>query len=494
MLLGLAAPSAGHALVFGKAFAELNRPASRVGAVLDSTDLHPGRSGRSHLRFLAAVARVAPLRVDEVLALVDLAGAADRRVAGYSLGMRQRLSLAAALLGDPELLILDEPANGLDPGGMHWLRNFLREFAAQGKTVFVSSHHLAEVAQMVDHVVIIDHGRLVTHSPLSDLTARVTGTVRVLTPEPDKLHAALRRAGITSEHEDGALHVRSARRERIGEIALASGISLSELADETPSLEDIFLQLTARQERPTMRNQLHSELLKLSTTRTVSLIGLAAAALTLLGVLVTGISPTLQELALESNQRTMLGAGSVSGFFATLAGLMIVTAEFRYGTIRPTLLFEPRRRLVLAAKVAGGALIGVALGVVCLALSFAVGFTILEARGVSIALSTGDLLALAFGSIAASAIGGVTGVAVGGLVRSQVGAIVAVVLYAFLVDAILFAAVPSVGRFLPGKAADALAGRGVDHLLAPGAGAAVLLGWTLAFLAAASVRTDHSDI
>jgi ABC-2 type transport system ATP-binding protein len=170
MLLGLAKPTHGEALVFGRRFAELKRPATRVGAVLEAADLHPGRTGRDHLRVLACAARVPRSRVEEVLALVDLGAAAGRRVAAHSLGMRQRLGLAAALLGDPELLILDEPANGLDPAGVRWLRDFLRAFAAQGRTVFVSSHHLAEVAQTVDEVVIVDRGRLVAKSPLSELT------------------------------------------------------------------------------------------------------------------------------------------------------------------------------------------------------------------------------------------------------------------------------------------------------------------------------------
>jgi ABC-2 type transport system ATP-binding protein len=169
MLLGLAKPTAGEALVFGRPFAELERPATRVGAVLEASDLDPSRSGRDHLRVLARAAGLPRSRVDEVLALVDLAGAGDRRAGGYSLGMRQRLGLAAALLGDPELLVLDEPANGLDPEGVRWLRDFLRAYAGPGGTVLVSSHHLAEVAQTVDRVVIIDHGRLVAASPLAEL-------------------------------------------------------------------------------------------------------------------------------------------------------------------------------------------------------------------------------------------------------------------------------------------------------------------------------------
>jgi ABC-2 type transport system ATP-binding protein len=189
MLLGLAEPTHGRALAFGRRFAELERPAARVGAVLEASDLHPGRTGRDHLRVLARAARVPVGRVEEVLTLVELGDVADRRVAGYSLGMRQRLGLAAALLGDPDLLILDEPGNGLDPEGVRWLRDFLRGFADQGRTVFVSSHHLAEVARTVDRLVIINRGRLVVEAPLCELvdsTASLEDVFLELTAEPSR--------------------------------------------------------------------------------------------------------------------------------------------------------------------------------------------------------------------------------------------------------------------------------------------------------------------
>jgi ABC-2 type transport system ATP-binding protein len=170
LLLGLAEPTAGEALVFGRRYRELDDPPSRVGAVLESGDFHPARSGRDHLRALALAAEIPWRRVDELLALVEIEPAANRLVKTYSLGMRQRLGLAAALLGDPELLVLDEPANGLDPAGVHWLRTFMRQFADQGGTVLVSSHLLAEVAQTVDQILLIDHGRLVGAGRLDDLT------------------------------------------------------------------------------------------------------------------------------------------------------------------------------------------------------------------------------------------------------------------------------------------------------------------------------------
>jgi ABC-2 type transport system ATP-binding protein len=172
LLLGLAEPTAGEALVFGRRYRELESPARRVGAVLESNDFHPGRSGREHLRVIAVAAEIAQDRVEEVLELVELQLAASRPVRSYSLGMRQRLGLAAALLGAPELLVLDEPANGLDPAGVHWLRTFLRAFAEQGGTVVISSHVLAEIAQTVDQVVIIDRGRLVAITRLDELAGR----------------------------------------------------------------------------------------------------------------------------------------------------------------------------------------------------------------------------------------------------------------------------------------------------------------------------------
>jgi ABC-2 type transport system ATP-binding protein len=170
LLLGLAKPTAGEALVFGRQYRDLDHPARRVGAVLESNDFHPGRSGRDHLRALALAAGLPSRRVEEVLALVDLVGAARRRVRTYSLGMRQRLGLAAALLGDPELLVLDEPANGLDPAGVHWLRRFLQEYSGAGATVLISSHMLAEAAQTVDDVIIINRGRRIANGSIGELT------------------------------------------------------------------------------------------------------------------------------------------------------------------------------------------------------------------------------------------------------------------------------------------------------------------------------------
>jgi ABC-2 type transport system ATP-binding protein len=262
MLLHLVQPTAGRALVFGRRYQDLERSAAHVGAVLEAADFHPGRSGRDHLFALALALgrerdgqnwfvgreRAAARRVDAVLDVVELGAAGRRRVGGYSLGMRQRLGLAGALLGDPELLILDEPANGLDPEGVRWLRDFLRSFAAEGKTVLVSSHVLAEVAQTVDQVVIINNGKLVTFAPLAQLTARLTGTVRVRAPAAHRLQKVLEAEGIRSTLLDGnELLVETAPSARVGEIAFREGVPLHELVPESSSLEDVFLELTAKE-------------------------------------------------------------------------------------------------------------------------------------------------------------------------------------------------------------------------------------------------------
>lgn len=248
MLLGLVKPTRGHATIFGKPYDELETPALRVGAVLEATDFHPGRSGRDHLRTLSRVVGLPDSRVDEVLSLVELHDAAKRRVKGYSLGMRQRLGLASALLGNPDLLVLDEPANGLDPEGVRWLRDFLRDFASGGRTVLISSHVLAEVAQTVDQVLIISHGRLITESTLDDLTARVGGVVRVQSPKLDQLAEALQREGIvTTRNNDHVLLAQGTTRERVGDIALAEGIAIYELVTEGSSLEEVFLDLTSEE-------------------------------------------------------------------------------------------------------------------------------------------------------------------------------------------------------------------------------------------------------
>ena len=244
MLLGLVHPSAGEALVDGVPYRKLDQPVRTVGAVLEASGYHPTRSARNHLRVLATAAGIPLARADETLEEVELSAVARRRVETYSLGMRQRLSVAAALLGDPRLLVLDEPANGLDPEGIRWLRQFLRSFAGRGGTVFISSHVLAEIAQLADEVVIIHKARLVAHEPLAALTARTAGGTIVRSPDAERLREQLSAAGIEANAAgDGELRA-AAPPERVGEVAAAAGIVLHELRGESASLEEVFLELT----------------------------------------------------------------------------------------------------------------------------------------------------------------------------------------------------------------------------------------------------------
>ncbi len=243
-ILSLVHPDSGSTTVLGRPYEELERPGKQVGAVLEAFDAHPGRSGRNHLRVLATAAGIAPQRVDDVLGLVELGDAARRRAGGYSLGMRQRLGLAAALLGDPEVLVLDEPANGLDPQGIRWLRDFLRSLAGEGRTILISSHVLSEVAQTVDEVVIIHRGRLVRHAAIAEVEAMAAGSTTVRTPDTERLASALAREELDVHGlDDGRLAV-GAPPERVGEIAAAAGVVLHELTTERATLEEVFLQLT----------------------------------------------------------------------------------------------------------------------------------------------------------------------------------------------------------------------------------------------------------
>ena len=244
MVLGLARPTRGHATVMGRRYADLDDPALMVGANLEVAGAHPGRSGRNHLRSLAAMAGLPRSRTEEVLRLVEMEGAAHRRVGKYSMGMRQRLGLAATLLGDPQVLVLDEPANGLDPQGIRWLRDFLRSLAAEGRTVLVSSHVLAEVAQTVDDVVVIHRGRMVRQGSVSELT--MGGVVRVRTPVSEQLVAALAATGLdVTRQDDGSLQVSTDDLARVGDVAHAAGAPLHELTLVTTSLEEVFLELTS---------------------------------------------------------------------------------------------------------------------------------------------------------------------------------------------------------------------------------------------------------
>lgn len=242
ILLGLASADGGTATIGGAPYRRLDDPLATVGALIESDAFHPSRSGRSHLRIVAEAAGVDRRRVDEVLETVDLEGAAGRHVGGYSMGMRQRLGLAAALLGDPDVLVLDEPSNGLDPQGIRWLRDLLKARAADGGTVFVSSHLLAEMELLADEIVVINRGRLVTTGPIEKLREAAAA---VRTPDRQRLAAAVADAGGTTQRlDEGRLLVRGLSMARIGDLAFESGLRLHELSPHSGSLESLFLNLT----------------------------------------------------------------------------------------------------------------------------------------------------------------------------------------------------------------------------------------------------------
>lgn len=244
ILLGLNRPTSGTALIHGVRYRELENPAKRVGGSLSSDVFHPGRSARAHLSALALAAGIDRARVDTVLEQVGLTGAARRPVGGYSLGMRQRLGLASALLGDPAALVLDEPINGLDPDGIRWMRSLLRSLAAEGRTVLLSSHVLSEVQQTVDDVVVIRHGRIVFDGTLGELESG-TSRVRVDAADRAALADALTRAGATVEPGAAGLTVLGLDAARTGEVARDAGLALTHLSDAGDGLESVFLALTA---------------------------------------------------------------------------------------------------------------------------------------------------------------------------------------------------------------------------------------------------------
>ena len=244
MILGLVNPTAGVATIGGRAYRDIANPLQVVGASLESSSYHPARTGRNHLRILCTVAGLPERRADEILELVGLADSGRRKVRGYSLGMRQRLGLAAALLGDPRVLILDEPANGLDPDGIRWLRGFFRHLAGEGRTVLVSSHQLNEVQEIADRVVILNRGRLVRAGSIAELTAG-TDTVLVRTPNPGALVTALAQTGVPHRQADATtVQVRDMTLAQVGHLAFSAGVELHELSLQRYDLEQLFFALT----------------------------------------------------------------------------------------------------------------------------------------------------------------------------------------------------------------------------------------------------------
>jgi ABC-2 type transport system ATP-binding protein len=250
MILGLVRPTSGTATIGGRPYHAIPHPLEAVGAALEASSFHPARTARNHLRIMTASAGLPDARADEVLQLVGLGSDGKRKVRGFSLGMRQRLGLAATLLGDPQVLILDEPANGLDPEGIRWLRGFFRYMAGEGRTVLVSSHQLNEVQEVADRVVILDRGKLVQSGSIAELTAGSDSAV-VRTPTPEVLYEALVRAGLRAEAIETpagvtpGMRVPLARAAQVGAIAFTAGVELHELREDRLDLEQLFFSLTS---------------------------------------------------------------------------------------------------------------------------------------------------------------------------------------------------------------------------------------------------------
>ncbi|MBS1696282.1 MAG: ATP-binding cassette domain-containing protein [Actinobacteria bacterium] len=247
LILGLDRPTSGTATIDGQAYREMRDPLRTVGALLDARQAHPNRSARNHLRWIAATNRIPNTRVDEVLDLVGLSAVADRQAGLLSLGMSQRLGIAAALLGDPPVLLFDEPVNGLDPEGIHWVRTLMRTLAGEGRTVFVSSHLLAEMANTADRLVVIGRGRLIASTTVGEFVSRSgADTIRVRSPQLDTLQRLLTESSIDANYEADAtaLTVRGAAIEVVGELAARNDITLHELSAQRASLEEAYLKLT----------------------------------------------------------------------------------------------------------------------------------------------------------------------------------------------------------------------------------------------------------
>jgi ABC-2 type transport system ATP-binding protein len=257
LVLGLDRPTSGSATIGGRPYVTLGEPLRHVGALLDAQAAHGSRTGRDHLRALAASNRIPARRVDEVLEETGLASAARRRVKTYSLGMRQRLGIAAALLGDPEVVLLDEPSNGLDPEGIVWIRELLRRLAKEGRTVLVSSHLMNETASFADHLVVLGRGRLLADTPMREfIHARVQPSVRIRTTDPATLRSVLARHDHDAvEHEDGHWTVPHARVDDIGRLTSAAGVPILELSAQEGTLEQAYLDLTAAEAEFTAQRQ-----------------------------------------------------------------------------------------------------------------------------------------------------------------------------------------------------------------------------------------------
>src|SRR6266511_2779241 len=442
-LLGLVRPTAGTATIHGRAYCDLPDPLRHVGAVLEASSFYPSRRARNHLRVQAMAGVLDPARVEEVLELVGLERDARRQVGGFSLGMRQRLGIATAMLGDPEVLILDEPANGLDPEGVRWLRELVRGLAEQGRTILVSSHILAEVAQTVDSVVIIDHGRLVAQSSLEELTSGARRVVRVRTPRAQDLANALDHDGVRVERVASyRLEITGASSEQLGVLATAAGLT---------------------------------------------------ALATILGAARAGGSGHMAPPPLDTaaGLTAMLTRNGLGMLMAAVFGVTVSSGEFRHGTATTTYLGIPGRVRVLIAKAIVAAGFGLLFGLVAAGLTTGITLAFVAAKGYPVALGWGTIARFAAGAILGSGLLAAVGVGLGSLLRGQLAAIVTVFAWGFVVEQLIGGLFDSAQPYLPYTAATTMAGAtlGGGTSALPFAAAAALVAGVAALLSAVAAQT-----
>ncbi len=554
ILLGLVAPSAGSATFGGRRYADLDHPVHHVGAVLEATSFHPSRRAEDHLKAVAIAAKLPLGRVDETLELVGLADVARRRVGKFSLGMRQRLQLATALLGDPEILILDEPANGLDPQGIQWLRTFMRHRASQGHAVLVSSHLLAEMEETVDDVVIVSHGRLVLQTTLAGLAAH-GGTrtgMRVRSPELPRLVAVLasvpvglppaepRRPGHRRRHSRMVRPPRRPAPDRPLRAVPRRGKPRGRLLEPHPRVRRRRPAASGgaaptgrsrrrrrlghragrrhgrRGARPTpggaVITGVRAEWLKIRTTAVpwvLTGIALVVDALLILVIFLdrrdngngggTFVSPGYIVPHTTQQLRNLVGAGFQGYLFALLLGVLVVTTEFRHKTVTTSFLVTPRRPRFVGAKLVTSAVLGAALAVVMLAATIVGGGLTLAARGGSFTDMAHQIPAVAPGMILVFALFAILGVGVGSVLTNQVAAIVVTLGWFVILEGILVSLVHSAARWVPTGAAAAASRltRGMGNhygLFNWWQGMLLMLGYGLAFAAIGSYILTQRDI
>ena len=453
VLLGLATPASGTALIGGRRYAELEHPLRTVGAVLES-GFAPNRSARNHVRITASQAGVPQSRVDEVLELVGLTDAANRRVGGFSLGMRQRLALASALIGDPAVLVLDEPFNGLDPAGIQTMRGFLRRFADGGGTVLLSSHLLAEVAHSADAAVIIDHGRLVSAGPIDSLVPKSAGT-SVTTSDSFRLAAALTGRGAHLEPVSAEqMTVTGIAPEVIARTAMEAGVVILGMRAAGDDLEAVFQSLIMQGEGG-MTKLIRLEFLKLTDdSRALRDGGRGTAAEHGLGSYQRSHQTRRGDPALGSpeNVHHVLGqASAVTSMAMFVLGVLIVAGEYRQRTISATFLAEPRRLRVITAKLLTAAVSGRCWPPSPMQRQRRRRSRLYAGKGIH--TLPVNVTSLGLGTVISGAAYGLLGAALGALTRNTVAAILSGLIWIQLFEvAILENAVPSLAKWLPAGA------------------------------------------